>query len=335
MTPVYDHGFWIWDAKEAGLKVTFDTSISSNISGSAASTIPLGKITVKLAGPLNCVISLIGNISADGEIDVSYSADNIIDATWKKDKGFNPTMKSDATFTGEADVTIVAEATIKADLRLGWHSLSWSVCNASATTGLCCLANAQVDFLNDSIPDCVDVLIFIPLRYAINDDSCLVTDVCGSAKTSKTVWDSESSPFQWHYHWENGVLVDACTRGDLGEEDVVQDNLDENGLPFDEFNMIDFEVVSFGYIALDSYMMQVEAGSSAEIIVTKLPVGYSESDLITSSENLTVCTTSGLSISGVGPGSCVVVVSTSDNQYNQYISVTVPDTYNEFEVLGE
>lgn len=311
--------------EKVSFNLYFDTEISGHVDGSIASTIPLGEAYIQVWGPLNIRVALTANIGADGSVDVSYTTVNSLTSGWKKGCGFKKSFKSTPTATYEAEATITAEASVLCDLRVGINKISESVANAQVTTGVVAVAKREIDLLGKQ-PDCTDVLIYVPLRYGINQEGCILTWISDSFKTSKTIWDSTNSPIQLHIHFEDGERTagDVCTRGDA----VEQENVDEEEEPIDELELFTFEPIEFDFIDIDSYVMYLQPGESKAIGFVRIPDDYSASELIYTVKDTSVCSVSSGTVTGNRAGSTLVIISTPDEMFKAALSVTVNDDYS-------
>lgn len=325
-----DYESILWDLRKADAKVRFDTEISGEVDGHISKSFTLGTVDVQIGGlPALVRVTLEANIGADGEISVTYTTRNVFDVGWKKGAGFHKDFESTPSLQIEAEVTLTAEATAVVDLRIGWNKASLSLVNAEVTTGMVAVAKFDVDVLSDE-PACTDVLVYVPLRWGVNQRKCILTDISNKFKYSATIWDSESSKIQMHFHWEDGVRVEECTRGQ-GEE-VITDNVDEEGNPYDEYDLFDFEPLEFGFIHLESNTMYIDPGASMKIGIVSVPEGYSESDLTYTSQDASICNVSADgTVSGVSGGSTIVVVKTSDGSYQVNLTVVVRYEYDGLE----
>ena len=220
-----------------------------------------------------------------------------------------------------AKATITVEPAIKAEV----CCLSRGIVNAKITSGVVAVGTLDVDFLGDE-PACLDLLMWVPLRWALNEDGCILTDFIKNAKVSKVVWDSKSSKIKQHFHYEDMVLVDACTRGTEKKVETVVE--EEERKPY-EYTVFDFQELVFGFIRVSAQAVHLAGGESKEISVISLPSGYDAGNLRYSAEDPSVCTVSGGTIRAKGPGSTRVVISTSDGKFNAYVSVFVEQEYHD------
>ncbi len=329
ITAEYEHESWkVWKPTKVWATVNLDTRVKASVEGSISRTIPLGSMDINVAGPIFVRLKLNANIGADGSISLSYVTENVFEAGWKKDSGFSKSFNSESRLDFEAKVTLTAEATLLADVRVGFLGISESVINAQATTGVVATAKADGDLLKTDEPMCLDILMFVPLRWAVNQEGCLITAINGNFKGKWTVWDSKSSPFKWHFHFEDGKRVDGdkCTRGN-GKE-VLSEEVDEEGKPLDEYKIFDFEPIEFDFIILDQYKLIVSPGETAEIAFAEIPEGYSKNDLVYTVENPAICSVSGGAVTGNEAGSTVVKIATQDGMFSVYIAITVNDDYS-------
>ncbi len=313
--------------KEISANVSFDTEISSKINAEFSRTIPLGEVYLSVAGPINLRLVLSANIGANGEVSISYTTDNNLYAGWKKNKGLQKSFNSKPVLEYNADATVTAEATALCDLIVGWKNISKSIVNVEVTTGLVAIGKTDGDLLS-SEPLCTDVLVYVPLRWGINQRACILTDIKSNLKYKQTVWDSTNSAFQLHLHFENNVRTagDKCTRGE--KKEVVQEKADKNGKPIDEIELFDFELVDFDFIKLETYVVFLNENSTAKMGITYLPEGYEEKDLTYEVENKSVCSVDAGNIKALGEGSTVVRVHTSDGMLMVSFAVIVSGNYS-------
>lgn len=327
------------DVKQVDFDVEFDTEVSVTYEyekkKSTAESIPLGEMYVQVGGYIPVVVEfgLVANLSADGDITVAYTTENIFTAKWKPGAGLTKTFKSTPELTIEANGQLAATASIVLDFKVGWDRISYSIINADVSTGIVALAKAEIDLLNDDVPNCVDVLVYVPLSYGVNRYNCLLTLISDKLIYSKDIWTSENSPIKKHFHWEDLKRTpnDECTRG---QEKIVQDDVDEEGKPFDEYKVFDFKRIDIGYIDIGTMVFFLEPGETQIIDIISVPDGYTEDDLVYTPENPGICTVSGKSVTAVDTGTTTVEISTKDGNYHVYITVTVNDDYT-IENYGE
>lgn len=321
VNPDIDYGIFKGLAK-AEATVSFDDSITVNYNEEYHSeTIKLGSAVIGLLPCVDVEITAIANIGLNGEITISYNSSFIANVNYRKNGGFASSVECrNAVFEGHAQCTLTIEPAIKVDLR----ALGGSLANAKVTSGIVAIATLDVDSLSDE-PDCMDIYIYIPLRWAINEDGCLLTSICKDLKASATVWDSDSSPFKWNYHWEDLVLVEACTRGNKVETPPV----DEEGEPYDEYKLFDFEEIDFGVITVASQTIYLKNGESMKIGIMSVPDGYSADSLEYSPDNPSVCSVSGGKVTALSSGASTVKISTNDGKYSVFITVVVEAEYND------
>lgn len=326
VTAKYDHEFLRpWKPTKVGCTVNFDTEISTQHKGSVGKSIPLGSMDISVWGPIFVRVSLIANIGADGEISISYTTKNVFDAGWKKGTGFSKSFTSDPSMDISGHVTLTAELTARIDLRAGFASWSGSIVNAQVTSGIAALATIEGDLL-DPEPICIDVLAWVPLRWGVNQESCALTKISKDFQYKQVIWDSESSPIRLHFHFEDLQRTpnDECTRG----KKVVQEPIDEEGKPLDEYKEFDFEPLDFDFIRLAEYSYKLDLNGSGQVAFSEIPEGYSENDLLYTVIDGAICSVSGGTITAIEPGSTVVKISTPDGMFNAYMDVTVNDDYS-------
>lgn len=310
--------------KEASLKITYDDYVKLSTELHEADTIPLGELPIQLPYGLKVEVSFFLNIGVDGEASITYTSDVVAEVSYKSGAGLRTKISNNnPTLDFKAQITVALEPLVKADLQ--W--LEQSLLNAKLTTGIVASVNVDDDLLDDE-PCCCDIKAYVPFRWAVNEDSCLVTYLFKNAKVSKTVWNSTNSPFQWEWHYEDYVLVEKCTRG---EEKVEAPLVTEEGKPLDEYKIFDFEEISFGMIKLISYNMYLEKGETLEIGFSKFPDNISRQDLVyevVDSDGVCSVDANGY-ITANAPGATNVKISTEDGKYNAYLTVIVAEDYHD------
>lgn len=318
--------------KKVETQISFDTSVDVNYQNDEykAKTIPLGDAKIGVCPGVFVKLSLYINIGVSGEVTLDYSSKVITDVGYKKNAGLRSSVNSKgAQCTFEAQCTVTAEPTAKVDLRLGsktWESFSESAVNAKMSTGLIAVAETKADLLGKEQLVCADILAYVPLKWAINEDGCLMTGISSKLKASGDVWNSENSPCRWHFHWENGARVEECTRD---KDKVETPPVDEEGKPYDEYKLFDFEEIDFGVITVASQTIYLKNGESMKIGITSVPDGYSADKLVFSPDNPSVCSVSGGKVTALSSGASTVKISTDDGKYSVFITVIVEAEYND------
>lgn len=306
--------------------VTFDTNVSSTITGEFSKSIPLGEVWISVAGPVQLRLVMVANIGADGEVSIAYTTDNALTAGYKKGAGLQKSFSSTPELNFEAEVTTTAEVRVLADVVIGFNMVFTeyhkSIVNAEVTTGLVAIAKTDGDLLSEE-PMCTDILLYVPLRWGINQEACILTSVSSDLKYKATIWDSETSAFKWHMHYEDGARCasDECTRGQ-GEE-VVQEEVDEQGDPFEELEFFEFDIIDFEFIKLESNLIMLNENEVDSVNVTSLPEGYSLNDLVYEVIDSNVCSVGSGTITAKKAGSTIVKVKTVDGIYCTSFVVTV------------
>lgn len=303
----------------------FDTVVSSEIHGSVATSIPLGEAYIQVWGPLNLKVMLTAHLGADGNVSISYTTENVLTVGWKKGTGLGKQFDSTPSVNFEADATLTAEATLQADLRIGFKKISYSVTNAQITIGAEAVAKVDADLLGDQ-PVCVDVKLYVPLKWGVNQSGCLITDINDKWKYSATIWDSENSPVKLHIHLEDWQRTagDVCTRTEAVEQELTT----PEGEPLEEIDLFDFEPIEFDFIELVSYTMYLGEGESLNIGFENIPEGYTQGDLKYEILDPAVCSVSNGTVRGNAPGSTIVRISTNDGMFTVSLAVTVNEDYS-------
>lgn len=310
--------------KKANVTMSFEDSVKAEYQSEHISKqLPLGTIEVALGTtPLTARISLVANLGFDGKVTLTYTSKVVAMVNYEKGKGLGKSVSNENPACDfHADATITVEPCVKAEL----CCLGRGLANVKVISGVIAIANADFDLLGND-PNCVDVYMYVPLRWAVNEDGCVMTDISNKLKASGVVWDSENSPINQRFHWEDGQLVEDCTRG---RDKVETESVDENGVPYDEYKIFDFEEIVFGFIKVATQTLYLSEGESMAVGILSIPDGYSAGNLLYESENPSICSVSGGIVTAVGSGSTTLKISTPDGKFSVYVAVIVEIEYND------
>lgn len=310
--------------KKANVTMTFDDSVKAEYQAEHISKqVPLGTIEMGIGPtPLTAKISLVANLGFDGKVSLSYSSKISLMVNYEKGKGLGKSVSNnnpDCDF--HADATITVEPCLKVELCFLGRGLT----NVKVISGVVAISNVDIDLLGNE-PNCIDVYMYVPLRWAINEDGCVMADLSDKLKASGVVWDSKNSPVNQRFHWEDGQLVETCTRD---KEKVETKPVDEDGNPYEEYKIFDFQEIVFGFIKVASQTVYLSEGESMVIGILSIPDGYSAGELLYQSDNSSVCSVSGGTVTAVSPGSTTLKISTPDDKFSVYVGVTVEIEYND------
>lgn len=310
--------------KKADITLSFNDSVVANSgAGHVSGQVPLGTLEVALgATPLTAKFFLVANIGFDGKAALTYTSRVVAMVNYQKGNGLSKSVSNEnPNCDFHADATVTVEPCIKVELRC----LGRGLANVKVTSGVVAIATADVDLLGNE-PSCIDVYMYVPLRWAVNEDGCLMTMISNKLKASAVVWDSGNSPVNVRLHWEDLVLVEACTRG---KEKVETECVDAEGQPYDEYKIFDFEELEFGFIKVASQSVHLAKGESVTIGILSVPEGYRIGDLVYQPEDSSVCSADQGQVTAVGSGSTVLRISTPDGKYSVFLTVTVAEEYND------
>lgn len=328
VTTDIDYGL-VKGLKKADAQVSFTDKVQAKYSRSEHEAEQLNLGTVKLAiGPTPITVDfyILLNFGADGEISLTYQSAVVGRVNYAKGKGLSKTVNvQDPSFDFHAQVTVTVEPAIKVEL----SCLGVAITNIKVVSGVVGAATVDIDLLGDE-PTCIDLKLWVPLRWAVNEDWCLIAAAGDLAKAnlriSNVVWGEENSPIQEHFHWEDYVLVEACTRGKEKVETVVEE---EEGEYF-EYKHFDFKEIVFGMIKVSSSTIHLQQGESMKIGVLSVPGNFNAGDLQYMVDNITICTVdrSGV-VRALQPGTAMVRILTPDGMFSSHVSVVVDIPYND------
>ncbi len=327
----------IFHPKDFSARLSFDARIVSNLSYSVSQTITLGEVDVIIPNvPITITFTLKAHLAADGTITLTYTSNNVASVVYKKGCDVQPNFRSNSDLQLEADLTLTAEAIAGMHLKLGWHKASIEICNFSVTTGAVAVVQFDLDLLG-SEPNCADLQIYVPLRFGLNQDSCLLTNISKKLKYEMTIWDSTNSAIKLHKHEEDihdGTgfhEVPECTRGSASEATPIPEGEEQ---PIDEYDLFDFKQIAFETIKVAQSMYFISAGEIIVPEIIELPSDLVLTDIIFISEDTGVCVTAGQTITGIGPGSTTVLIQDREGRYQARVAITIYENYDiDFESL--
>ncbi len=116
--------------------------------------------------------------------------------------------------------------------------------------------------------------------------------------------------------WEETLTMKLRDEDDKEDEDENQKNLGD-------------------YLKIDDYYINMDDGETAKISISNLPEGYTEGDLIWSTEDAGIATVSGGMVVANDYGSTTISVQTSDGVYSCYCAVHVSSSPVDFTPLEE
>ncbi len=312
--------------KKADFTVSMNDQVVASYSKSeerSSGQIPLGSATIPLGPtPLTAELSLVVNLGFDGEATLTYSSTVVANANYRQGCGLASSVNNqNAACDFHAKATITAEPTVKAEL----GCLGGKIANVKVTSGVVAVATIDADLLGDE-PTCIDILMWVPLRWAINEDGCIMTAISDKLRVSSVVWDANSSAVKQHFHWEDLVLVDACTRG-TGEE-VETEVVEEGDQPY-EYTVFEFEEIVFGSIRVASQVIHLSEEETLRIGVLSVPGGYDIGSLRYVAEDPSVCSVSDGVVTAQKPGTTQLQISTPDGKFQVFLSVFVEEPYED------
>ena len=129
----------------------------------------------------------MANLGFDGKVSLSYSSKISLMVNYEKGKGLGKSVSNnnpDCDF--HADATITVEPCLKVELCFLGRGLT----NVKVISGVVAISNVDIDLLGNE-PNCIDVYMYVPLRWAINEDGCVMADLSDKLKASGVVWDSK------------------------------------------------------------------------------------------------------------------------------------------------
>ncbi len=244
----------------------------------------------------------IGFETKNGKIrwinDHSHDLNTILQASSKSVLGVNVGLETAGMKLADLETDVGIRALVRSTLHL--YDEDGKQRNVSSG-----VPYSGLDELSDGNPD---VLVCGDLSLNWIGEATLNTSKTQMNKLgftrSFTFLDESDQVFGNRHHIENGHFVERCTRSDRNSP-------------------IQMTPVASDKIVLDSYAEVLPRNGSYQIIVKSLPEGYSESDLVYSSENEKTASVSQGMITAHEPGSVRIKVSTKDDRYASYVNILV------------
>lgn len=163
---------------------------------------------------------------------------------------------------------------------------------------------------NLGVDVCQDIDVYWILKFTTDDDSYLLKKL--KISYSHEFLGKKNASFV-DKHIEDGKDVGECTRKydrEATTEETTEPNYSDS-------------------IETEKFSSTVNVGASSKINITALPEGYSNSDLVFSSQDSSVATVSkDGTITGVSSGSTIITISTSDSKYSTQYAVNVLENAN-------
>ena len=156
---------------------------------------------------------------------------------------------------------------------------------------------------NDNLKVCADVSLNWVLDIDVNTSKSLLYKFGLSG--SKEILNKKNQILDNMTHLENGHFVKKCTRKGRNYNNTKVDSVDVNK------------------IILEKYSLVINIGEEVNIPIKQLPSGYSNSDLLITSDNENVAIINGQHIVSKNAGATKINIETSDHKYKAYINVLV------------
>lgn len=224
--------------------------------------------------------------------------DSIIQASAKAGMGINVSL--DTANYSLADIEL--DGGLKARLSTTIHLFDEEGDYDSIDSDIAYSTVQEISKENNNVKICGDVSFYWYMDLLINTAKTKMSKMGFSR--SFNIMDERDQVFGNLHHLENGHFVERCTRKKktkLKQMDKVKSNK----------------------IVLDSYAEVLKKGETHQIIIKSLPEGYTNSDIVYSSEKHNIASVSNGKIIALSPGSVKIVVSSSDGKYTAYVNILV------------
>lgn len=289
-------------------------------------TIAKIRVPVPNAPLMNLCLNLELHINAEGKAQLVLTQSNEAGCEVRNGK-----MRVIRNSSSDANADIRSSASITAGMRFGLDAAAATLADAGINAGAKAYvkttahlydADGKHQKVNTDIPVdvademadgngdvriCGDVDAYWVLNVKLNSSSSLLGRLGLSQKAELLDRKNASLLSKGKRHIENFHFVDHCTRGERA--------------PAPSYDTVHVT----NRISLDDYSFALDAGKSRKIVITGLPEGYQQRDLVFSSEKPEIASVSGAGIvTARTSGSTKIQISTSDHRYTIYCSVLVP-----------
>lgn len=302
----------------------------------AASTLvskTLAKIPIKSVGPLSICLLIKAKISIEGSIEFIVTTQSTYGAEIKngnlrimkdidRDKDININAKAEATlylgpaiYAGKTNVfSFGLEGGIGAEYTMTLHvynqNTNEELYYQEVGNNLTEMGATEIVETGLGVDMCQDLNVYWILKAGIDADSWFAEKL--HLSYSHQFYGKDNASFV-DKHIEDGKDVGECTRKydrEATTEETTEPNYSDS-------------------IETEKFSSTVNVGASSKINITALPEGYSNSDLVFSSQDSSVATVSkNGTITGVSSGSTIITISTSDSKYSTQYAVNVLENAN-------
>jgi len=199
---------------------------------------------------------------------------------------------------------IELDAGVKAEVKPTLHLYDENGNDNEEQSDLSYAALNEITKNNNNVKLCADVSLRWLLDLYINTSKTKMNKMGFSKKIS--ICTDNDQIFGNLHHIENGQFVKKCTRRSKVSNTSISSN-----------------TINSNKIVLDSYAEVICVGQTYHINYESLPLGYTGSDLVYESENVSVASVTGNIVTGQKPGSAKIKVYTKDLKYNAYVNILV------------
>ena len=315
-----DYGDWVWlpwdGYRDSYVRIDNTLHADLTVQGNYHDTMTLASVGMSFYGVLTVTADLVLNVGFDGEVSVAVEVNSTEEVTVPPWSGAKLRTKvNDSSVSAHLEVQGYIRPNLCAAVKVLGHKVTY----VGAYTGLEAKAIADAEVTGDGAESCLDLKAWVPLVVYYGYD-LIVT----KGDEQKEFWNENNSVWKTHLHIEDGEVVEACTRtGEQVDPEVEDDpnapvppNIDEEGIDAAKNGGTDRMLISAFYVALNP-------GASDMLAVTRLPDGYSASDLVFTSSRPEIVTVDNAGIlTAVGEGTAIIRVATSDGEYEQFCMVS-------------
>ena len=324
--------------KSFSVEVNSKVEASLSIKGKLKEELTIARVPIVICPGVTTHVKISLCTELNGEITVKATIENNTKTEYAKGKTKKAASQS-SSLSGKASVQLDAGPQMTATLRV----LGIDILDASVFLGIRFKGKTEVS-LNTDYQETEEALTIIRKTHFENQVEGYVPIVKLKIGTEgKTLAKKLKLSFTWEiigeksaYHFNILPPIDEVIWSETltlpkNPEESDPKETEEGDEPDGDAASADLSA----YLTIDRYYLSMEPEGSGTIQITGIPEGYSESELVWSSDNPSVAAVSGGHVTAVGSGVAMITVRTADGMYEAFCTVSVGLVSESFEELKE
>lgn len=300
----------------AGIDSTLNAHFTA--SGSISETIPLAKVPCQICPGVTVEFQANLVVGANGELNIDWSLPTGARVEYKQ--GASPKFinkKEKPNLTVDAHAEVYALPSLKGIFKV----IGFSVASVGITSGV----KLEIDGTGETKGKtyCLDMQEYVPLSCFVGGEGEETLLGKLGVKKSWEIWRKDNSLIKVGLHIENNKVVPKCTHPEDEEAEPIE--FEDYELPeFPEMDFPDFTVFESGYMGIEKTYYAMKLNTCEKLKLGTLPEGYTEKDLVYSSNNASIVSVSaGGELTAEGSGATIIKIATKDGKYSQFATVCV------------